>query len=184
MCWWRQNNVEDDSDAHEALLAEENTVVAPMRKGKKTNKEKQYEDIMNKYRRTSAPPQQSTSERPDPVPCDLADPIPEHQDSNKTVTRTTSDSQYSKSKNNSVKSKSNLKNSQSAPSASMSSNSDAVRENEVQKVQKGLSERGDLLQDVAEKTEELQQNSRHFRSVSKRLKDKQAQKLKKTKLPW
>ena len=55
---------------------------------------------------------------------------------------------------------------------------------DIQKVQKGLSEREDLLHDVVEKTEELQQNTRHFRSVSRRLKDKQAQKLRKTKLPW
>ncbi|KAL5246685.1 hypothetical protein ACHWQZ_G018787 [Mnemiopsis leidyi] len=184
MCWWRKNNSEDDSDAREALLAEENIVAKPMRKGKKSSKEKQYEDILNKYRKTSAPPQQSIGEQLDPVSCELADPVPESQDIVKTVSRTTSYNQYTLSNKSSVKSKSNLKGSQSAPSAHVSSSSDAIKDTEIQKVQKGLSERGDLLQDVAEKTEELQQNTRHFRSVSKRLKDKQAQKLKKTKLPW
>lgn len=184
MCWWRKNNSEDDSDAREALLAEENIVAEPMRKGKKSSKEKQYEDILNKYRKTSAPPQQSIGEQLDPVSCELADPVPESQDSVKTVSRTTSYNQYTLSNKSSVKSKSNLKGSQSAPSAHVSSSFDAIKDTEIQKVQKGLSERGDLLQDVAEKTEELQQNTRHFRSVSKRLKDKQAQKLKKTKLPW
>ena len=186
MCWWRKNNVEDDNDAREALLAEENTVAEKMTKGKKASvsKEKQYEDILNKYRKSSATPQQPPNENCPPVSTEPLPAVPESPTPSNTVSRTSSDSQYVKSKKNSTKSKSNLKGSQSAPPVPLSQNTNFEGAESIQKVQQGLSERKDLLEDVVEKTEELQQNTRHFRSVSKRLKDKQAQKLKKSKLPW
>lgn len=192
MCWWAKNNVEDDTDAHEALLAADNTVIENMTKGKKSSKEKaskekaskekQYDDILNKYRKSSTSPQEPANENNMPTSSEPSLQASESSAQGVPVARTSSDSSFIKSKK-----KSSLKGSQSAPPrppAPLSQRVNFEAESDIQKVQQGLSERKDLLQDVSEKTEELQQNSRHFRSLSKRLKDKQAQKLKKSKLPW
>eukprot|EP00116_Pleurobrachia_bachei_P013627 sb/3473889/ len=77
--------------------------------------------------------------------------------------------------------KSALKGSQSVPSQRKS---ERVSFGEVGRVRELLAERGDKLSAIENQTEEVKSRSKHMRSLSKKLKDKQAAKLAKSKLPW
>ena len=48
----------------------------------------------------------------------------------------------------------------------------------------GLAKRGDAMMKMEDKSEELSENTKKFRSLSKKLKEKQAEKLSKSKIPW
>lgn len=180
MCWWNRKNVEDGTDAQEALLPSEKTEQMTKSKDKKQSiKEQQYEDVLNKYRKSSDQQvsSQVTNENAAPQVQSGADPTPADTPL-KQVSRSSSEPTQSNAKKSK---KSSLKGSQSAPT---SKNVNSEADSGIQKVQAGLSEREDLLQQVTETTEKLQENTRHMRSLSKRLKDKQSQKLKKSLVPW
>ena len=48
----------------------------------------------------------------------------------------------------------------------------------------GLAKRDDTLKETVDKTSELNDKTRHYRSLSKKLREKQEEKLKRSKLPW
>ena len=176
MCWWNRKNVEDDNDAEEALLPETPNQMTKSKSKKQSVKEKQYEDVLNKYRKSSVQPEQSQVTNENAVPVNNANSKPAENPPMQ-VSRCKSEPPQAATKKTK---KLSLKGSQSSPSSK-----DAVEAGSaVQKVQAGLSEREDLLQQVTETTEKLQENTRHMRSLSKRLKDKQSQKLKKSKIPF
>ena len=167
---------------------------------KKTAKEKEYENIKNKYRNRNTEANETVAKSAnlqpnhgseEPVPDRSAtlspnmalghspapSPLPSPTLSNKSENKSRSFSAGSSIKKASSKIKSSLKVTKSEPSTSAAGSAlDSVRQ--------GLSERGEKLQQTVERTEELRNRTKDFRSVSRRLKDKQAEKLKKSKLPW
>ena len=128
-------------------------------------KQKKYEDLKNKYAlqrpgaaATAASPPRSPSSRTKSEVCTAPTRPPPPQSP-----------------------KSALKGSQSIPSQRKS---ERVSFGEVDRVRELLAERADKLSAIERQTEEVKVRSKHMRSLSKKLKDKQAAKLAKSKLPW
>ena len=182
MCWWTKGHVDVDNDARETLLnpdqiEDPETAMNKKESKKKAAKEQEYRNVLDKYRKKASPDQGA-------------------ENANVTVKVTPTSNVVRSNSSASGKHKADPKNklilqSQScvepyskAKQSTVITNVNNLTDSGLSKVQQGLSERGDKLKKTEEKTEELVNNARHHRSLSRKLKEKQAEKLKKSKLPW
>ena len=172
MCWWHKRRLKDDSDDAKETLLYPGKKEANKETRKENNiKQQKYHEVINKYKDISNPGNTTrnisfgSSEKP----------VIGSQSSNSSKM----DNQDKKS----LKLKSDSQGFKSLP-VSHPPKVQRFENKSLDRVVENVSERGEKLEDIEEKTNELQEKSKHYRSASKKLKERQAQKLKKSVFTW
>lgn len=173
MCWWHKRNLDDSDEQKETLLCSDHENVADRAPSKeeKDIKQQKYQEVLNKYKGSCYPDNSSIlHESGESYEEDI-------------ITNERSQSPVTSKHKRHVKFKSHLQSSKSLPSPKSHS---VLKPNDSlpSKLSKNIAERVEKLEDINAKTVDLNVKTRNYRSLSKKLKEKQAEKLKKSVFSW